>query len=476
MKAPWELLKLRTQYYEALIKATLTSIGVPLTRLHFVRGTDFQLSREYTLDVYKVSSLVTEHDAKKAGAEVVKQVEHPLLSGLLYPCLQMLDEQYLGVDAQFGGVDQRKIFTFSEKYLPVLGYSKRIHLMNPMVPGLTGPKMSSSDLDSKIDLLDDPVAVGRKIKKAFCEEGNITENGLLSFAKMVLYPLYKGAPFTINRPAKYGGAVSYATYSELEAAFAAKQLYPADLKMGMIEALNALLAPIRKAFETEELQALVKSAYPQETSAAAAAAEAPAAAAAPSAAPAAAAAPAAPQQKKKQQPQQAKKEEVVDISRISIVVGHIVNVQKHPEADNLYIETVDLGPKIGNAVTVVSGLAQFVPLEELKGKKALFVTNLKPCKLKGVLSSAMILAASDAEHKTVEVVFPSQDSEVGERVTVAGYPGEADEQLNPKKKIWEEVQPHLETNAQLSATWRTVPLMTSKGECKVKSLANAHIK
>lgn len=45
--------------------------------------------REYTLDVYRMSSLVTEHDAKKAGAEVVKQVEHPLLSGMLYPGLQV---------------------------------------------------------------------------------------------------------------------------------------------------------------------------------------------------------------------------------------------------------------------------------------------------------------------------------------------------------------------------------------------------
>lgn len=45
--------------------------------------------REYTLDVYRLSSMVTEHDAKKAGAEVVKQVEHPLLSGLLYPGLQV---------------------------------------------------------------------------------------------------------------------------------------------------------------------------------------------------------------------------------------------------------------------------------------------------------------------------------------------------------------------------------------------------
>src|SRR4029434_6521495 len=45
MKAPWELLALRTQYYEQVIKAMLESIGVPLDKLKFVKGTDFQLSR-----------------------------------------------------------------------------------------------------------------------------------------------------------------------------------------------------------------------------------------------------------------------------------------------------------------------------------------------------------------------------------------------------------------------------------------------
>jgi tyrosyl-tRNA synthetase len=41
------------------------------------------------LDVYKFTSLVSEHEAKKAGAEVVKQSDNPLLSGLLYPLLQV---------------------------------------------------------------------------------------------------------------------------------------------------------------------------------------------------------------------------------------------------------------------------------------------------------------------------------------------------------------------------------------------------
>merc|ERR1711983_235086 len=53
----------------------LESLGVPLEKLRFVRGTDYQLSKEYTMDVYRLSSLVSEHDARKAGAEVVKQVQ-----------------------------------------------------------------------------------------------------------------------------------------------------------------------------------------------------------------------------------------------------------------------------------------------------------------------------------------------------------------------------------------------------------------
>ena len=45
MKAPWELLAHRTQYYECLIKSMLKTLGVPLEKLKFVRGTDFQLSK-----------------------------------------------------------------------------------------------------------------------------------------------------------------------------------------------------------------------------------------------------------------------------------------------------------------------------------------------------------------------------------------------------------------------------------------------
>ncbi|RWS06688.1 cullin-5-like protein [Dinothrombium tinctorium] len=261
MKAPWELLKLRTEYYEQVIKAMLESIGVPLDKLIFVHGSDYQLSKEFTLDVYRLTTLTTEHDAKKAGAEVVKQIEHPLISSLLYPGLQALDEEYLKVDAQFGGVDQRKIFTFAEKYLPQLGYSKRIHLMNPMVPGLTGSKMSSSEEESKIDILDTPEMVKRKMKKAFCEPGNITDNGVLAFVKYVIFPLF--GQFKINRSDKHGGPLLFVDYDAVETEFKEEKLHPGDLKLGVESYINELLNPIREKFKDPKLQSLVESAYPQ---------------------------------------------------------------------------------------------------------------------------------------------------------------------------------------------------------------------
>ena len=55
----------------------------------------------------------------------MKQVASPLMSSLLYPILQALDEEHLGVDMQFGGVDQRKIFMFAKEHLPKVGYKKR---------------------------------------------------------------------------------------------------------------------------------------------------------------------------------------------------------------------------------------------------------------------------------------------------------------------------------------------------------------
>lgn len=58
MKAPWELLTLRSEYYEQVIKAMLHSIGVPLEKLKFVKGTDYELSRLIIYIDYNISMSV----------------------------------------------------------------------------------------------------------------------------------------------------------------------------------------------------------------------------------------------------------------------------------------------------------------------------------------------------------------------------------------------------------------------------------
>lgn len=76
------------------------------------------------MDVYRMASVVSENDARRAGSETVKQSANPPLSGLLYPVLQILDEEYLKVDCQFGGMDQRKLFIAAKEWLPKLGYKE----------------------------------------------------------------------------------------------------------------------------------------------------------------------------------------------------------------------------------------------------------------------------------------------------------------------------------------------------------------
>lgn len=58
---------------------------MPTEKLRFVLGSSYQKSPEYVMDVYKLSSLVSEHDAKRAGAEIVKQSDNAPLSGMGSP-------------------------------------------------------------------------------------------------------------------------------------------------------------------------------------------------------------------------------------------------------------------------------------------------------------------------------------------------------------------------------------------------------
>ncbi|KAK7515940.1 tyrosyl-tRNA synthetase [Phyllosticta citriasiana] len=264
LKAPIELVNHRAKYYKFVITESLKAVGVSVDRLEFVLGSEYQKSSDYMMDLLRLSTMTTEHDAKRAGAEVVKQTDNPLLSGLIYPLMQALDEQYLDVDVQFGGVDQRKIFALAKEALPKLGYKERAHLMNKMVPGLQGDKMSSSDPDSKIDLLDGPDAVKKKLKKAFAAPKEVEGNGLIAFVEYVLLPAgaIDGEPtFTVER--REGEPLVYHDAQKLKDDYTADILTPQLLKLGVGDAINKLLGPIQATFNSSpDWQEVEKLAYP----------------------------------------------------------------------------------------------------------------------------------------------------------------------------------------------------------------------
>ena len=260
---PWDILEKRYQYYAATIPLMFTSIGAEVKNFEIVKGSSFELKKEYVLDLLKLATHTSVHDALRAGSEVVKYGDNPKLGGLLYPLMQTLDEEYLDVDIQYGGIDQRKILMYARENLPELGYKSRIEVMTPLIPGLSGggKKMSASDPKSKIDLLDDEEMVSKKIRGAYCEEGIVEGNGVLAFLKHVLLVLKSdlGKSFVVERPVKFGGNITVKTYQEVEDLYVQKKLHPMDLKLAVAREINLLLVPFRQ--QKEKLEALAREGY-----------------------------------------------------------------------------------------------------------------------------------------------------------------------------------------------------------------------
>jgi tyrosyl-tRNA synthetase len=262
-KSPLELLDKRVEFYKTELTALYKAIGADISKIEFIKGSDFQLKKEYSLDMYRLAAQVSAERAKHAAAEVIKFGETPKLGGFLYPLMQSLDEEHLGVDIQYGGADQRKILGFAREAHPKIGQQKRIAIMTPMLPGIDGGKMSASEVGSKIDLLDSPEQIAVKINKAYCPEGDLQDNGIMVFMKHVVMTLKedRGEVFLVERPEKFGGNAEYKNYEDLEKDFVAKNLHPADLKKALSKELAEILAPVREAMVKKE--ELIKEAYPE---------------------------------------------------------------------------------------------------------------------------------------------------------------------------------------------------------------------
>ena len=262
-KSPFDLLDARSAYYETAIEGMIEAAGADPEDVEFVRGTEFQLEEDYTLEMYRMAAETTISRTQRAASEVVRESESPNLGGLIYPLMQTLDVKALDADIAYGGVDQRGIYMLSREVLPDHGGESPVCVFAPLLSGLSGGKMSASDAASKVNLTDSPDEVEEKIGQAYCPAGELEENGVLEYLNHLVFPVLdvEGEPFVVSRPEEYGGDLTYESYDEVEDDFLSGELHPADLKPAAAAAISEVIDPVRERLRDEP--ELLAEAYPE---------------------------------------------------------------------------------------------------------------------------------------------------------------------------------------------------------------------
>ncbi|WP_135605788.1 tyrosine--tRNA ligase [Methanococcoides sp. NM1] len=223
-------------------KECFLALGLDPERTNFVYGSDFQLSPDYMLNVLKLTQSTSLNRAKRSMDEVGRKMEDPKVSQMVYPIMQAVDIALLGVDVAVGGIDQRKIHMLAREGLPGLGFKAPLCIHTPILLGLDGTKMSSSN-ENYISVDDDEASIKKKLKKAFCPAGVVEDNPMLELFKYHIMPRYDEIVF--ERPEKFGGDLVCKSYADLETVFADGSLHPMDLKNGAGKYLNEILDPVR---------------------------------------------------------------------------------------------------------------------------------------------------------------------------------------------------------------------------------------
>ncbi|KAJ6258202.1 Tyrosine--tRNA ligase [Drechslerella dactyloides] len=308
-KHPRSLVAHRAEYYRFALSAVFEAIlGLPVSRIQFHQETAFADTPEFINDTYELLSLTSLAAARSPNDELRNTM---MISPLMCPVVQSLDERYMNCDIQLGGLDQvcfsnpgsllanadsrssdEKVgyYVYGDEFLPRIGHTKRhAHIYNTMLPGLTGIKMSATNPRSKIDLLDPPELVHQKITEAICDPGmNTEENPILALLKVVLLPISKlrlmssiggntstsaYAPFIkvgvpdgslFSVASETGQPRHYASYEAIERDFLDRGLSSSALKDAVAKAMVQLLAPIRASFEANpRWRAVLKLAYPE---------------------------------------------------------------------------------------------------------------------------------------------------------------------------------------------------------------------
>lgn len=171
-----------------------------------------------------------------------------------------------------------------------------------------------------------------------------------------------------------------------------------------------------------------------------------------------------PKAKKAGKPAAAKAALAIDV--LDLRVGKLVNVRNHHDTayDKVYIEDVHLSDDGSEVRKVASGIrASYATPDMLEGKRCVIVYNLKPKKVGDFASHGMVLCAVMPDH-SARILEPPADAPLGERLTVAGFAGDAKApNWVTKKKATVKLAPDMRTDAAGVAQYKGIAFMTSTG-------------
>jgi len=240
-KTPWEEMEIRSKYIEKCLKLLLRE---KTNKIRFVRGSDFQLSKDYIADTLKLSGYVTAKRAIRAASEVVRIREAPLISSLLYPIMQNVDIKYLDAELVLGGIDQRHIYTLGREVLPKIGWKKPVCIFTPLLTSLKRKgKMSASKPETHITLHENEKVLAYKIKKAYCPPKKVENNPIMEIVRYILFPLFKKIEIKGRDE-----IITYESVDKLINDYKKNSIHPLDLKKSIIHYVNQLIEPVREYF------------------------------------------------------------------------------------------------------------------------------------------------------------------------------------------------------------------------------------
>lgn len=255
-KTPKDLIEHRTLYYEKVLSKILHVLKVDTRLVTFVKGSDFQLTGDYMMDVLELCNNVTIAAAKKAGTEVVKQNKDPKLGSALYPVMQAVDENYVGqialgqqIDMELGGIDQRKIFCFSKDH--DIKRDPLTYLMNPIISLNKTGKMSSSDCNGKISFEDTDEMICEKIQKSFCADGQV-DCGVIKLFQCVIFPFFQQIDVM---------GTSFKDFESFSNSFVCGEIKAVDIKPILSDCLIQIVSVIRTFLMSDEMLQLSQLAY-----------------------------------------------------------------------------------------------------------------------------------------------------------------------------------------------------------------------